>query len=345
VSRRALAVLAVLAVLGALAACTSESADPIAPGAPLQDTGRDAIGELFLPVLASESISQVTSCDVPDVPPQDSLNVSIRQYYVANGQKLKMDVYWPKPQGWRGRTWTGPRPIVMIIHGGGWRSGSRTGFRDEARLLAGQGYVAATIDHREASAGVNTFPAAVEDVRCAVRYLRANAAGLNGDPTRLGVIGESSGGHVASMLGVAADVAGLDGSCPIAGSPAVDAVVSYYGPQDLRDAAILPNLQSEVTNFLGATPAQDPAKAALASPIVHVHAGAPPFLFLHRNVDNIVPTLHSQRMKAALEAVGVPATLVLLNEAGHGFAMFKERPKFLATSCTSLAFLAQELQP
>jgi acetyl esterase/lipase len=78
---------------------------------------------------------------------------------------------------------------------------------------------------------------------------------------------------------------------------------------------------------------------------VHVHAGAPPFLFLHRNVDNIVPTLHSQRMKAALEAVGVPATLVLLNEAGHGFAMFKERPKFLATSCTSLAFLAQELQP
>ena len=333
-------------LLGVLAACTSESADPVAPGAPAPAvTGKDAIGELFLPVLAAESVSPVTSCDVPDIPPQDSLNVSIRQYYVANGTKLKMDVYWPKAQGWRGRTWTGPRPMVMIIHGGGWRSGSRTGFRDEARLLAGQGYAAATIDHREASSGINTFPAAVEDVRCAVRYLRANAGSLNADPTRFAVIGESSGAHLASMLGVAANVGGLDGTCPIGGSPAVDAVVSYYGPQDLRDPAILPNLQSEVTNFLGNTVDQNPTEAALASPIVHVNGGAPPFLFLHRNVDNIVPTLHSERMKAALEAVGVPASLVLVNEAGHGFAMFKERPKFLATSCTSLAFLAQELQP
>ena len=341
-SRRALPL---LVLLGVLAACTSESADPVAPSGPAQAAGKNAIGELFLPVLAAESISPVTSCDVPDVPPADSLNVSIRQYSVANGTKLKMDVYWPKPQGWRGNAWTGPRPIVMIIHGGGWRSGSRTGFRDEARLLAGQGYVAATIDHREAEAGIHTFPAAVEDVRCAVRYLRANAGSLNADPTRFAVIGESSGAHLASMLGVAEGVSGLDGTCPHAGSPRVDAVVSYYGPQDLRDPAILPNLQSQVTNFLGATPEQDPAKAALASPIVHVHGGAPPFLFLHRNVDSTVPTLHSERMKAALEAVGVPASLVLVNEAGHGFPMFKERSKFLATSCTSLAFLAQQLHP
>jgi acetyl esterase/lipase len=316
-----------------LASCSRDADSPAGPAEGPDLNAKRAPG---IAALAAESIEPVKSCTVPGVPAESELNISTRVYYTPDGQKQKLYVAWPKGAG--------PNPLVVILHGGGWVSGSRTGFRDEARLLAGLGYTAASLDYRLASNAANVFPAAVEDVRCAVRYLRQNAADFKIDPTRVAAIGESAGGHLAAMLGVASDVAGLDGSCPFTGqSPAVNAVVSYYGPTDLRDPEDLPNLQTQVTKFLGNPPQDDPAEAALASPVTHVDASDPRFLFNHRTLDDVVPLQQSIDMKLALDGVGVASTLVQVGGTGHGFPMFSSRRKYRTSSCTALAFLAQEL--
>jgi acetyl esterase/lipase len=332
--RRFPAAAALLTAL-AVAACSRDAESPVDVGAAPDLSAKRAPASA---ALAAESIQPVTSCTVPGVPAEGDLNVSTRVYYSPGGQKQKMYVAWPKGAG--------PNPLVVILHGGGWVSGSRTGFRDEARLLAGLGYTAATVDYRLATSSANSFPAAVEDVRCAVRYLRQNALTFKIDPTRVAAVGESAGGHLAAMLGVAGNAAGLDGSCPFfLQSPAVDAVISYYGPTDLRDPEDLPNLQTEVTAFLGNPPGDDPAEAALASPVTLVDAFDAKFLFNHRTLDDVVPLQQSIDMKLALDGVGVPSTIVQVAGTGHGFPMFTSRKKYRTSSCTALAFLEQELQP
>ena len=325
---------ALVVFAGVVAACSRDAGSPTDPAEGPDLAAKRGPG---VAALAAESIQPVNNCTIPGVPGTGDVNISTRTYYSPNGQNQKMYVAWPKGAG--------PNPLVVILHGGGWIQGSRTGFRDEARLLAGLGYTAAALDYRLATSSANTFPAAVEDVRCAVRYLRQNADDFKIDPTRAAAIGESAGGHLAAMLGVASDAAGLDGSCPFtAQSPAVNAVVSYYGPTDLRDPGDLPNLQDEVTAFLGNPPESDPAEAAQASPITHVDAADPAFLFNHRTLDNIVPLQQSIDMKLALDGVGVPSTIVQVSRSGHGFPMFSSRRIYRTSSCTTLAFLEQELQ-
>ncbi|MBA2565860.1 MAG: alpha/beta hydrolase [Gemmatimonadetes bacterium] len=304
---------------------------PVAPG---ESTKGSDVG--LRPFLAA-GVDPVSNCTVPTVPPADSVNLVTRKYATVNGLPMKLDLAYPK----RG----GPHPLVVVVHGGHWNADTRVSVRNVIRLLAGQGYAAAAPDYRLAAAPNNVFPAAVQDVRCAVRWLKANGSTYGVDVVNVASYGFGAGGHLASMLGTSSDVAGLDGACATPGSPAVNAVVSLAGTHDLRDGAPMsPELLSDITNFLGAPPSDVPQAAALASPLVHVGSSDPDYLLIQRTLDPLNPVAQSRNMKAALDAAGVPATLVELTGSGHSFNPFGSSRSMRVSACTIMAFLDQQLR-
>jgi acetyl esterase/lipase len=281
-----------------------------------------------------ESVARTAACP----PPADAGAVNTAYdvaYAVRGGDTLRFDVAWPRTPG--------PHAVVVLLHGGGWEGGSRASLHDEMLALARLGYAAATVSYRLTSAGRNVFPAAVADVRCAVRVLRARAGEYGVDPRRIAAAGFSAGAHLASMLGAAGDVEGLDGDCPAGGDAGVSAVVSYAGPQDLRVRGPYTDEQARlVTNFLGVFPGDDPARAALASPIVHAGRGDAPFLLIHGTDDGLVPLDHSHRMAAALRQSGTPASVLELPGTGHQFVGLATSDR-AAVRCTTMSFLARWL--
>jgi hypothetical protein len=152
---------------------------------------------------AREAVAVVTRCE----PPARTESTGVRTrldvpYATAGGDTLRLDLALPAGAG--------PHPVVVLLHGGGWEGGHRSAMHDEMRLLAARGYAAATVSYRLTQAPRDVFPAAVRDVRCAVRWLRASAPALGLDGERIGALGFSAGAYLASMLGVAADLAALD---------------------------------------------------------------------------------------------------------------------------------------
>jgi acetyl esterase/lipase len=287
-----------------------------------------------------EAVEVTRDCRVPPPPPAAAVRWEADiAYATMGGQTQRLDLALPAGEG--------PHPLVVLIHGGGWSGGHRSAYHREMRLLAGQGYAAASVGYRLAAAPRNVFPAAVEDVRCAVRWLRANADRYGIDGTRVAVLGSSAGGHLAAMLGTAADVEGLDGECPLPDvSPAVAAVVAVAGPHDIRTAGSLDRSQrGMVENFLGVSPERDPQRALLASPAVHASPGGPPFLLIHGTADDVVPVRQSRSIRDTLRAVGVPATLVELPGVGHAVAEFGDEARFRPAACTILRFLDERLRP
>jgi acetyl esterase/lipase len=196
----------------------------------------------------------------------------------------------------------------------------------------------------------------VQDVRCAVRWLRARAPDLGLDAAHIGALGFSAGAHLASMLGVGVDERVLDpvaqrarAAVPTCLAPAetsarVQAVVSVAGPQDLRvDGPYTREQARLVTNFLGVFPGDAPQVAAAASPIAHVASGAAPFLLIHGTRDELVPIAHAHRMRDALRRAGVPATVLELRGVGHAFPGLDPRDA-PSVGCTTLGFLDRWLR-
>jgi len=288
----------------------------------------------------------VDSCALP-LPADPS---SIKQqkdvlYATMDGQEQRLDIAWPNGPG--------PFPLIVFIHGGGWSSGDKAIFNEELTRMAGAGYVAATLNYRLASPGVNLFPAAVQDVRCGLRWLRSQASSYGIDPNRVAAMGYSAGGHLALMLATAADVAGLDSpECPVDTEPVhINGAVSFYGPTDLTDASLfqgilLDGLALEVVRtFLGGYPHQVPDQAALGSPRHHVDSNDAPVLLLHGALDPLVPVVMSRLMRETLQAHSVPSLYLELAQEGHDFPWLSELAPYQRASCTMLAFLDQILQP
>jgi acetyl esterase/lipase len=211
-------------------------------------------------------------------------------------------------------------PLVVFLHGGGWRLGSRTAFGPTyaewdpspfARLAAA-GLAVASVDYR--LSGESTFPAQLDDVTAALAWLRGNAGELGLDTVRTAVWGESAGGHLAALLGLT--------------DPAVRAVVDWYGPSDLTalvgDAAATGISVSEPgaadsreALLLGAPVADVPELAKAASPVAQVHADAPAFLLVHGTADRFVPYRQSERLADALTGCGADARLHPVDGADH----------------------------
>ena len=235
------------------------------------------------------------------------------QYCTGGGQPLLMDIFIPR------HLVKSPAPAILWIHGGGWERGDKNG-SSGARFLASAGFITASLYHR--LSGDAKFPAAVEDTKCAIRYLRANASKYGIDPDRIGVAGASSGGHLALMIGATTEAAGLEGSGGWSEvSSAVRAVSSYYGPTDFTDVREEYGGRglAAVIKMVGVTPEADPARFRRASPISYVTHKMPPVLLVHGDGDQLVPFHQSEKMLAALEKAGVTARLVRVGNADHDF--------------------------
>ncbi len=246
-------------------------------------------------------------------------------YCTAGGVDLKMDVYYPNSLAGSADVAAttgamGQVPAVLYVHGGGWTRGDKSDGAGAAAIpaLRDAGFLVASINYRLAPEF--RFPAQIEDVKCAVRYLRANADSYSLNPDRIGAWGGSAGGHLVSLLGVTDASAGLEGSGGYPDeSSRVQAVVDMFGPADLSQefegGAIGSTLGGRV---FGATDRGSEILRA-ASPVTYISADDPPFLILHGDSDALVPVSQSQELYDRLTSAGIPARLVIVANAGHGF--------------------------
>ncbi|MCI0333937.1 MAG: alpha/beta hydrolase [Planctomycetes bacterium] len=230
-----------------------------------------------------------------DVPETVSVKKDI-EYGKGGTIPLKLDLYSPKDHA-------KPVPAVIFIHGGAWKGGYRQMYHYYCTKFAEHGYVAATISYRLTSDA--PFPAAVEDAKCAVRWMRANAEKLGVDPNKIGVAGGSAGGHLSMMVGYAPDTPELEGTGGHGDvTSRVGAVVNLYGPTDLTTE--FARSKRDVIRFLQDKPFDQGAELyQLASPITHVTKDDPPTLILHGSIDDTVPIDQAELLVEALKKNGV----------------------------------------
>ena len=294
-----------------------------------------AAAPLLVAVLLAGVVGVVGSTDGfrlyrPDVAVPSSLpagRTSTVEYCRPGGYPLLMDLTTPPAAARR----SGPAPVALYVPGGGAMLGSRETTGPGASLaghagalvgplrerLTARGFVVAAIDYRHLPAAA--WPAPLSDLRCAVRFLRAHAAGLGIDPSHIGVWGSSAGGTLSSLLALTPNGEGT-GQWPDQSSR-VDAVVDMFGPPDLLQTAGTPAFFRFELSAWG-----DRAARHRASPMTHVAPGAPPFLVLQGSADPVNSHQQSQRFAAALRAAGNDVTLTIVEGAGHGLDAPAERP-------------------
>jgi acetyl esterase/lipase len=229
-------------------------------------------------------------------------------YLLANNYENKLDVYKPKNAA-------GPTPTVIYIHGGGWTGGTK-----EASILSilpylDMGWAVVNVEYRLAK--VSIAPAAVEDCRCALRWVIKNAKQYNFDITRLITTGNSAGGHLALTTGMLPDSAGLDRECYGTEDLKVAAIVNWYGITDVADELEGPNLKGYAVTWLGSLPNREEV-ARRVSPLQYVRKGLPPIITIHGDADPTVPYQHAVRLQKALNEAGVPNQLVTIPGGHHG---------------------------
>jgi acetyl esterase/lipase len=244
----------------------------------------------------------------------DGVKVLRDLVYVPGGhEQNRLDLYLPeKPNH--------PLPLIVWIHGGGWRSDSKE--KPPAIGFAKMGYAMASINYRLSQHA--QFPAQIQDCKAAIRWLRANATKYNLDPAHIGVWGASAGGHLVALLGTTGGVMELEGTGGnLDQSSRVQAVVDLFGPTDfLTIGHPLSDPGGPVVALIGGPPQENKDKAAKASPIAYVGKDAAPFLILHGDKDPLVPLDQSKLLEEALKKVGVEVTFQVLAGAGHGGSQF-----------------------
>ena len=230
-------------------------------------------------------------------------------YATVNGTELHLDVYEPAGSG-------GNRYGVVLIHGGTWTSLDKSTMRGMGEFLSRHGLVAFAVDYRLYRDGRNRWPAQLDDVQRAVRWVRANAAPYGVNPDRIGAFGHSAGGQLAALLGMV-DTRDNSDAALAKFSSRVQAVVDVSGPTDFTR-----NHDSDgdafLAHFLGASYEKKPELWQEASPVFRVARGDAPFLIVHGTQDESVPMAQSEELLARLQAAGVPATLLKVNDA-HTF--------------------------
>lgn len=241
-------------------------------------------------------------------------------YSVVPGfRPLVVDLYMPAGSA--------RRPLVIYIHGGGWvgghtrHSGALSDFPRVLAKLASEGFVVASLEYRLSDEA--PFPAALQDARAALRFLRANAARYHIDPARVGVWGGSAGGHLAALVATSCGDTSLDpspaaGAAPAPGSECVQAAVTWYGVFDFAPMAARQGNGSEL-KFLGCNGVCDATRIARASPVTYIGAGDPPFLLIHGEKDATVDVSQSRLAEARLRAAGVPVTAIYIPDVDHSF--------------------------
>jgi len=258
----------------------------------------------------------------PAVPLPEGTKVLKDLAYVPGGhERQKLDLYLP-PTGSR---W----PLVVAIHGGAFRMGSKES--EPAGAFVARGFAVAAINYRLSQHAV--FPAQIEDCKAAVRWLRANAAEHGFDPARIASYGGSAGGHLAALLGTAGDVKAFDVGANPGVSSRVQAVVDFFGPTDFlqmdahrvsAQAMVHDTPDSPESQLVGGPIRDNPDEVARANPVTYVTADDPPFLIVHGDADLLVPHHQSEILEAALRKAGVRVRLVTIPGGPHGGETVKQ---------------------
>ncbi len=226
-------------------------------------------------------------------------------YCTPDGQPQMMDIYYPQHGG--------PWPVFLYIHGGGWTDGDKeegAGWRS----LNEYGFLVVSVNYRMYPA--YTFPAMIEDVKCAVRYLRAHADGYNLNPNKIVAAGASAGGHLAALLGTSDKSAGWDVGEYLDQSSRVQGVFSMSGPTDLTRP--FPLLEDAINNAFAGAVGEPQSQRQSGSPITYASDDDPPFLLMHGDKDPYVPSEQGELFHARLQELGVDATLVIVENGDHG---------------------------
>lgn len=250
-------------------------------------------------------------------------------YHTANNFQDKLDVYTPADAG-------PPRPVVIVIHGGGWVEGTKEERVLEMMPYLQMGFAAVNVEYRLGR--VSLAPGAVEDCRCALHWVFANAKKYNFDPQRVVVQGGSAGGHLALMTGMLTPAAGFDHTCVTpdedywtqspgtSGDPKVAAIVNWFGITDVLDELHGANAKGYAVVWMGDQPNADEI-AKKVSPINYVNGQVPPIITIHGDHDALVPYSQAVRMHKALDAARVPNELYTVPGGNHGGFTAEENQK------------------
>lgn len=227
------------------------------------------------------------------------------EYANVGGVSLKLDAFTPDGPG--------PFPAVIMVHGGGWNSGDKSGGRSKGLMapmdepLAQAGFARFEINYRLAPKYL--YPACLEDVETAIRWVKAHAADYHLDSNRIALAGESAGGHLVELAAMQADA-----------GTRVNAVVSFYGANDLVAQAKVEGPTGNPLKLFGFSAVDEQTTPVLwaASPAAHLKPGLPPFLLVHGDADQRVAYQSDVTFRAKLLALGVPCDLLTIPGGDHG---------------------------
>jgi acetyl esterase/lipase len=239
-------------------------------------------------------------------------------YLVVDGRESKLDIY-------RRRDQEGSHPTLIYIHGGGWVSGHKEDGLMYTLPWLEMGWNVVNVEYR--LGGVAAAPGAVEDCLCALRWVVAHAAQYRIDPARLVVMGDSSGGHLALMTGMAPASAGLDRPCNPSGDapvPKVAGIVNWYGITDVSDLLQGPNTRGYAVEWV-AKAANREEMARRVSPVTWARSDSPPIITIHGDSDPTVPYSQAIKLRDALEAVHARNELITIPGGKHGGFSPEER--------------------
>ncbi len=244
-----------------------------------------------------------------------------------------------------------PAPVAVYFHGGSWIGGDQDtgGFiiSEIGPALNAAGFVVANVNYRLGPDA--RWPAQIEDVKCAVRYLRAYAKELHIDPQEIGSWGHSAGGHLAALLGTAGPSAGWDTGEYLKYPSTVEAVADLSGPANLvtmSTEGASGAVQDNFIKLLGpVTPEQLPKDLKAASPVTYVSPEDPPFLIIHGELDVVVYPSQSEELAAALKAAGVPVSLVIVKGGGHALDEHGAQPSPEEITKMVVDFFVANLRP
>lgn len=286
-------------------ACTATAGatpTPVPPTAGMIESSPVPANEEGATFVNPEDSTPAPSLEAPDQSKNIQRDIT---YCTLDGVQLKMDLYFPKNAG-------GKTALTVFIHGGGWSKGDKADRQGQFEIpsMVKAGFTVASLNYRLAPA--YQFPAMIEDVKCAIRSLRAHADEYNIDPNRIGVWGTSAGSHLATLIGLTDANAGFERGEYLDQSSRVQVVVDMFGPADLTtdfSKAFIDLKDTVFADFDG----------VLASPITHISADDPPFLILHGDRDPVVPLSQSQLLYDAMITAGLDVEMTVVVNGNHGF--------------------------
>ena len=248
-------------------------------------------------------------------------------YHIASNQENKLDLYVPRGA-------TGPTPVLMYIHGGGWVGGTKESSVLRILPYLEMGWAVANVEYRLGA--VARAPAAVEDGLCALRWVIRNSGQYNLDTSRIVTTGNSAGGHLALTTGMIPASAGLDRECPGNEELSVAAIINWYGITEVGDLLDGPNTKSYAVEWMGSLENRFEI-AERVSPMTYVRAGLPPTLTIHGDADPTVPYQHAVMLHEKLDELGIPNELHTVPGGRHGgfnreqtLAIFETIRRFLS---------------